>query len=111
MKSNEQLGFEQVAKIDCYEIGKNAAGKYRGYGFGWSYDQDSSREGSHHEVCGRGDTAEQTLDALIQAAIRAGEAGDENVSGGLCSGLTEAEALRLQDELREELAELADAED
>jgi len=60
--------------------------KYRAYGYEWHGEQDASREFLHHEVCGRGDTAEAAVRAMIAAAIRAGKAGDEGGCDGLAVG-------------------------
>ena len=112
MKSNKELGYTETVQIEDYVVGIStttrpqiARNRWRAYGHEWHGEQDASREFAHHEVCGRGETAEEAVENMIGAAIRAGEAGQE---GGQ-DGLTKAQALRLRDQLLEELAEIDEA--
>tara|TARA_B100000749_G_C18272385_1_gene400896 strand:+ start:250 stop:648 length:399 start_codon:yes stop_codon:yes gene_type:complete len=108
MKSNEELGYEEILSVDGYEVGKRG-GKYRAYGHEWHSEQDASREFAHHEVCGRGTTPTEAIENLIQAAIRAGKVGQHCWQYGTpAEGLNVSQAMRLRDELLEELAELED---
>jgi len=99
MKSNAQLNYVEIAAVDNYAVGRRD-GHYRAYGYEWRGDQDASKEFAHHEVCGRGETPEEAVQVMIRAAIVAGQAGRV---GGM-DGLTESQALHLENQLLEEIA-------
>lgn len=107
MKDNRDLGFKQIASVGEYEIGRNGK-KFRAYGYEWVHDHDVSREGAHHEVCGRGETPEEAIDQMIEMAIVSGST-TERVHMTRVTGLDRAEAEKLRRELKEAVAELADA--
>ena len=106
MKTNKDLGYETIAQVGTgeYSVGQRGE-KYRAYGYEWHGEQDASREFGHHHVCGRGDTADEAIDLMIDTAIISGR-----VSEGGCLGLTSDEAETLRAGLHEAVAELADAE-
>ena len=114
MKTNKELGYEEVTAIGNYNVAQNGARRYRAYGYEYFHDQSIALEGPHHEVCGRGETAKEAVNKMITAAIRAGEAGTESARGGRDhwvghDGLTRSQALRLQEQLLEAVAEAVEA--
>src|SRR5580704_243084 len=108
MKTNKELGFALIARVGNYEVGQKT-NKFRAYGYEWDHDQDASKEMAHHEVCGRGTTAEEAIDKLIEAAILTGPT-DDYVHMQRVKGLDRNEAETLRRELKEAIAELADTE-
>lgn len=102
MKSNTKLGFSEFFSIANYSVGQKG-NKFRAYGYEWHSEQDASREFAHHEVCGRGDSAEEAITRMIAAAIDAGE----NNEGG-CAGLSPSEGRTLERKLLDSLGEMTD---
>jgi len=102
MKSNAALGYADVVCIKDYRVGKKGS-KYRAYGYEWHFEQDASREFAHHYVVGRGDTAEEAVDKMIEMVVASGGKRENG-----CDGLDANEAATLRAELLEELAEDAD---
>lgn len=109
MKGNRELGFDRIARVGNYEVGQKS-GKFRANGYEWDSDQDASKEMAHHEVCGRGATAEEAIDRMIEAAIIAGRTEERVHNMQRVTGLTKDEAEKLRRELRESVAEIADEE-
>jgi hypothetical protein len=107
MKSNRELGFENIARVGEYSVGKKGS-RFRAHGYEWDHQQDASREESHHEVCGRGATAEEAIDNMIKAAIAAGQVEEPVHNMHLVKGLSPNEAEILRMELHEALAEIDD---
>lgn len=107
MKTNKQLGFERIARVGDYELGKKG-NTYRAYGYEWDSHQDASREQEHHEVCGRGTTAHEAIDKMIHAAIVAGPIVEYVHNQQTVTGLTKGEAEKLRLELYEAVAEAED---
>lgn len=108
MKNNRELGFTTVARVGNYSVGEKA-GKFRAYGYEWDHCQAASEEQSHHEVCGRGATAEEAIDKMIDAAIVCGRTEERVHNMQRVTGLSADEAEVLRRELKEAVAELADA--
>lgn len=107
MKTNRELGFSRIARVGDYEVGRK--GKiFRAYGYEWDSDQDASKEQSHHEVCGRGASAEEAIDRMIEAAIIAGPTREYVHNMQTVEGLSRNEAEKLRRELHEALAEIED---
>jgi len=110
MKSNRELGFEIIACVGNYSVGKKGS-KYRAYGYEWDHQQDASREQSHHNVCGRGATEEEAINKMIEAAIIAGPVKEHVHNMRLVEGLSRNEAETLRGELYEALDEIDDMAD
>ena len=108
MKSNKALGFAELARVGRYSIGQKGSA-FRAYGYEWDSHQDVSIERAHHHVCGRGATAEEAIDKMIEAAIIAGQVEEEVHNCQEVKGLSRNEAGVLRRELKEAIAELADA--
>ena len=107
MKTNHELGFENLASVGNYAVGKKG-NLYRAYGYEWDYDQCASNEQSHHEVCGRGATAEEAIDRMIDMAIVSGRNEEQVHNMQRVTGLSQDEANTLRRELSEAVAEIAD---
>jgi hypothetical protein len=105
MKSNAALGFAKLVQVGEYTIGKKGD-IYRAAGHEWHSEQDASQEFAHHDVCGRGTTADEAIDRMIEMAIISGR----KYEGG-CSGLDSDEAETLRRQLKEEIAELDDEDE
>lgn len=108
MKSNTELGFTAIARVGDYCVGKKG-NIYRAYGYEWKGDQSIVNEGIHHEVCGRGSSAIEAIDKMIEMATIAGRT-DESAAGAkdwwvMCPGLGRDRAERLRRELHEAVAE------
>lgn len=112
MKSNKELGYRQIARVGNYCVGAKGI-RYRAYGYEWHGEQCAANEHAHHEVCGRGDTADEAIDRMIEMAIVSG-AKDEFHAGYSyshhISGLTRTEAETLRRELKEAVAESMEVE-
>ena len=109
MKSNRTLGYDRIALVGNYEVGRKSEEKYRAYGYEWDSNQDASREMAHHEVCGRGATADEAIDKMVEAAIISGRTTEHVHNMAKVTGLTRDEAETLRRELKEAVEELADA--
>ena len=107
MKSNRELGYERICRVDDYEVGRKG-NRFRAYGYEWDSDQDASRERSHHQVCGRGDTPEQAVERMIEAAIAIAPHEECVHNIQRVTGLDRAAAESLRLELLEALAEAAE---
>lgn len=108
MKSNRDLGYEKIASVGNYQVGKKG-NKFRAYGYEWDSQQDASREMAHHEVCGRGEMADEAIDKMIEAAIISGRTIEHVHNMAQVTGLSRDEAETLRRELKEAVEELADA--
>lgn len=106
MKTNKQLGFERIARVGDYEVGKKGR-TYRAYGYQWDAHQDAGKEQEHHEVCGRGTTAREAVKQMIRAAIVAGPTVEYVHNEQTVTGLTRCEAEKLRLELIEAIDEIA----
>lgn len=104
MRSNKDLGYTTIAKVGNYSVGSRG-NAFRAYGYEWASDQDASREQSHHEVCGRGATAEEAINNMISAAIVSGRTTEHIHNMQTVTGLSEDEAIKLRNDLIEAVAE------
>ena len=107
MKSNKELGYERVARVGNYEIGKKGK-RWRAYGYEWRHERDISLEESHHEVCGRGENPLEAIERLISAAVAGAGIPARVHNQKKVRGLSNAEAETLRLELLEAIDEMTD---
>lgn len=107
MKTNRELGYARIATVGNYNVGRKG-NSFRAYGYEWDYCQDIRDEQSHHEVCGRGITAEAAIDAMCSAAIISGRTQETVYNMRVVNGLTPDEARKLAAKLKEAVAEASE---
>ncbi|MCK9568776.1 hypothetical protein M0R72_07540 [Candidatus Pacearchaeota archaeon] len=111
MKTNQELGYMQIAHVGSYDVGRKGS-QYRAHGYEWHSEQAACSEHAHHEVCGRGDTPDEAIDRMIEMAIVSGRK-DEFHAGYRYShslpGLSRDEAETLRRKLKEAVAEVEDS--
>jgi len=109
MKSNEKLGFLQIARYGDYEIGQKDK-RYRAYGYEWNCQQDASKETAHHHVCGRGNSPLAALDMMIRRLGEISQVKESGYNQQTLHGLTTHEIEQIKMNLEEYLEEYLEGE-